>query len=428
MELLAHCVLAYNVLFTKMMAVENPLLVPGLLQAVSWGAIVYVGASSVSMIAILLALSNMGASMVDVVNDALVAECSKKKKRSNGELQSFAWLFTASGGVLGHLMASLALGWVDYKLIFCLYGLLLLFQIVKSVSVDEASLGVRLSPYIEKKNQMVSEISMPKCPTKILSSPISSRTITCEEESQNSSMSESMVPEEEEHVKVIGIKQQFSDLVNLMKRADIAYPMAWFVASYACIPTLAGTMFYFQTQHLRISPFVIGLGKVLGQVGLMVGSLFYSKYSKVTSLRKLLGSIQVVLSLCALSDIVLVNRVNVILGIPDPCFVLGASTLIDSINQFKILPFTILLAQLCPRGKEGSLFAAFMSIQCLATIMSGYSGVMLAYVLNISSHDFSNLPLGICVQSMATLLPLIWISYIPEGKVGTFEVRVGKRT
>ena len=119
---------------------------------------------------------------------------------------------------------------------------------------------------------------------------------------------------------------------------------------------------------------------------------------------------------------------NVAMGIPDAAFVvMGASAFVDAINQFKVLPFIVFVARLCPAGHEASLLAAFMSMQCLATIISGYMGVTLASMLHISSGDFSELPSAIFIQSIATLVPLLWISLIPDGGSNS-QQRDGKKT
>lgn len=415
------------------------LVIGGCLQAVSWGTIAFIpgGGSSVLMIAILLALTNLGQSMVDVANDALVAECAKKKK-STGELQSFAWFSTAAGGVIGYLMAAFALSRVEFKMMFGVFGTLLLCQIGKSIGVNEGSFGLRMphsmNAGVEKPNQLVSEYTTY---TKKRSSngsmngsdaPPYAHTFEATEDGRKHSsinaersnlvsvnivMLEALSEKEIDRMSA-GMWQQFTDLIHLVKQPEILYPLSWFMASYAMIPTLAGTMFFFQTQHLKVEPSVVVMAKMMGQVGLMGGSALYSRYLKSMPLRKLLASIQILLCLCMLFDIMLVKRMNVGMGIPDWVFVMGLSAYVEAINQFKVLPFMVLLGQLCPAGSEGALLAAFMSMQCLATIISGYMGVTLASMLHISSHDFSELPTGILIQSLAALLPLFWIFFIPE--------------
>lgn len=390
----------------------------GCLQVLSWGSIAFLPGtgSSVFMIATLLALSNLGASMVDVANDALVAECAKKKK-STGELQSFAWFSTAAGGVLGNLFAAVALSHVEFRPMFGVFGMLVFFQVVKSIGVNEGTFDLK-----KPRNKVIGFAQLTEKRTKQCANKgFDSSPLTPGAESTRAKGSHSStevvrmdISKEEDVAEFAGIGQQFIDLINLVRQRDVLYPLAWFMASYAVIPTLTGIMFFYQTQHLKVDPSIVGLAKVLGQVGLMCGSTVYSQYLKDMPLKKLLGAVQILLCFCMLFDIILVKRLNVELGIPDAVMVLGGSAFVDAINQFKILPFMVLLAQLCPAGKEGSLLAAFMSVQCLASIISGYLGVTLASALHISSNDFSGLPTGIFVQAMAALLPLLWVSLIPE--------------
>ena len=412
----------------------------GILQTLSWIAIAFMpsAGSSIITIAALLALSNLGASVVDVANDALVAECGKKK--STGELQSFAWFFVAVGGIFGNLAALFALSKLEFRIIFGIFGVILVCQVCKSMRVSEETLGLNQTPIhiprviirdVEKSDEVMHEFSLVYGKKMYSSSDAFPNTLSHElsEDAQKDPKYDA-VKSQEPALKRAEMKQQLAKLIYLVKQPDILYAMSWYMASYAMIPTLSSTMFFFQTQHLKVDPSVIGLSKVIGQIGLMGGSLVYSHYSRagMVPLRKILSSIQVLLCLFTISDIILVKRMNVAMGIPDVTFVImGASAFVDAINQFKVLPFIVFVARLCPAGHEASLLAAFMSMQCLATIISGYMGVTLASMLHISSGDFSELPIAIFIQSIATLVPLFWISLIPDGG-SNLQQRDGKKT
>ncbi|KAH7332023.1 hypothetical protein KP509_20G064300 [Ceratopteris richardii] len=409
------------------------LVIGGVLQALSWATIAFLpgNGSSISVITVLLALSNLGASIVDVANDAMVAECAKKSKNT-GELQSFAWLATAVGGVLGNLIAACALQCTDFRGIFGIFGMLLAFQAGHTMGVDEGFLGLRSADSIDVDIESRFKVVEMQPVEHISNNSIISKRepyVFAFEESPNmwrpsidrsntyypiprTMRSDALVVQQ--NPKHVGMRQHFIELFNLVKRPEILGPVSWFMSSYALIPTLAGSMFFFQTQQLNIDPSVVGMAKVMGQIGLVGGSMVYTRYLKGVPLRKLLGSLQVLLSFCMLFDILLVKRMNVGVGIPDAVMVMGASAFVDAINQFKMLPFMVLLAQLCPVGSEGSLLAAFMSLQCLSTIISGYMGVTLTSMLHITCNDYSELPTGIMLESTAALLPLLWISLIPE--------------
>lgn len=351
------------------------LMFAGAVQMMAWSTVaLHAGIrSSVGSLMGVLLVSNIGAAIAEVVNDALVAESVQKETgRTKGELQSFVWLALAVGGVLGNLTGGLALSSLSTTSMFAIFAFLVAGHFFASTAVKESSFNFK-----------------------------SARPLSSSRSSGSGSA-----------LKML--KLQASKLADLVSMPEIALPLAWFAASYAVIPAVGGSLFFFQTQHLKIHPTYLGLAKVIGQMGLLMGSLMYNKYLKKASPRRVLTAVQILLSACTLADIVLVSRLNIKLGIPDQMYVLGASAFVEAIGQFKILPFTVLLTQLCPAGSEGSLLAFFMSCHCLAMILSGYLGTMLSTVLRISASNFGGLGIGIVVQSLAALIPLFWISCIPS--------------
>lgn len=137
-------------------------------------------------------------------------------------------------------------------------------------------------------------------------------------------------------------------------------------------------------------------------------------------MRKLVGVVQLVYAFSLLLDLLLARQINVRLGIPNEVFVLCFSGLAETIAQFKLLPFTVLFASLCPRGCEGSLTSFLASALCLSSIASGFLGVGLASLIGVTAGDYSSLPFGILVQFIAALLPLGWLCNLPmsEAVVG----------
>ncbi|ONK73735.1 uncharacterized protein A4U43_C04F34720 [Asparagus officinalis] len=183
-----------------------------------------------------------------------------------------------------------------------------------------------------------------------------------------------------------------------------------------------GTMFFYQTEHLNLDSSVIGLSKVFGQAGLLAWSIAYNNKFKKTSVRKLLFILQVTIAVFMMSDVFFVKGIYKDLGVPDSVYVTIFSGLLEVLFIFKLLPLCVLLAQLCPAGCEGSVMAFLMSAMALSVILSGYLGVALASLVGVSSGDFSGLGVGIVIQAAFTLIPLCWISWIPE-----MEKRVEKK-
>ncbi|KAK4270767.1 hypothetical protein QN277_019539 [Acacia crassicarpa] len=333
------------------------------LQAVSWLAIAISPPSmKILTFSLFLLLGNLGASIAEVANDAIVAEMSKRPQsstKSSGSLQSFVWIASSLGGVLGNLLGGIAIGRIDSKSLFMFFGFLLALQFFLTISVRESSLG------------------LPKSPS-------------------------------------VGIKKQLSELSVALRKPKIAFSISWFAASYAIIPALTGTMFFYQTEYLKIHSSVLGISKVFGQVAMLLWGIIYNKHLKSIPPRKIISAIQVTMAIFMFSDFLFVRGFYRQLGVPDSLYVIIFSGLLEVLFFFKILPFMILVAQLCPPGCEGSVMAFLMSAVALSLIVSGYLGVALASFIKVTASDFSRLPLGLLIQAACTLLPVYWSSCIPD--------------
>ncbi|XVF38559.1 hypothetical protein REPUB_Repub20aG0112500 [Reevesia pubescens] len=209
------------------------------------------------------------------------------------------------------------------------------------------------------------------------------------------------------------IRKQLSDLMIVISENSIFRPLTWIVASIAMVPILSGSVFCYQTQCLHLDPSVIGMARVIGQLMLLSLTVLYDSYWKQIPMRKLIGAVQVLYASSLLLDLMLVRQINLGMGIPNEVFALCFSGLAETLVQFKILPFAVLLATLCPRGCEGSLTSFLASALCLSSIISGFLGVGLAAFLGINSGDYSSLPVANLIQFLAALLPLGWIHQVP---------------
>ncbi|RWR96053.1 putative folate-biopterin transporter 9, chloroplastic [Cinnamomum micranthum f. kanehirae] len=353
-----------------------------LLQVLSWSTLALIpvagGTLSTQMACVLL--SNLGASFAEVASDALITERSKKYKA--GELQSYAFMALAAGGILGNFSGGFFLKRTQQpKVLFLIFSLLLSFQLAISLTT--------------KENLLVS----PRC---------SNHHLVQKSVSEN-------------------LSKQFSDLITAVTEESILRPLSWVVASVAVVPMLSGTTFCYQTQSLKLDPSIIGISKVIGQLLVLSATIVYNSCLKRIPMRKLIYWLQIMYAVSMLSDFFLVKQINVRLGISNEIYVLCVSALTEAVAQFKILPFSVLFANLCPPGCEGSLVAFLASALCLSSIFSGFSGVVLAYLIGISTDDYSSLPLGIILQVVAALLPLGWISQIPISQTAGKRRRRSKR-
>lgn len=303
----------------------------------------------------------------------------------SGELQSFVWLAMAFGGVVGNLTAGYAMKILTPKNMVQIFISLLTIQVLLTLHVSERSFGLGSVRDTDDNPEL----------------------------------------KQFQGRKDVGsaMWDQMAKLKEALQKPALHRPLLWFLSSFALIPGLGSSMFFFQTEYLGLNASVLGLARLVGQVGLIFGSMLYNKALKGVPVRRLFVYVQILLSLCMLTDVVFVKRINLELGIPDKWFVLGASAFVEAIGQFKSLPFMVLLAQLCPSGSEASVFSFFSAASCLAGLLNGYLGVVLSSQLNISAKDFSGLPTGILISASCALLPILWIGLIPEEGKSAKETR-----
>ncbi|KAJ6349566.1 hypothetical protein OIU77_007032 [Salix suchowensis] len=318
------------------------------LQSVSWLAIAILSPSGISIVtlSLCLLLSNLGASIAEVANDAIVAEIGKqpavppKKSHSysSGELQSFVWIASSAGGVLGNLLGGLAITIYGPQAMFLLFSLTVALQLFIIITVRESSLN------------------LPKSSSRV------------------------------------GLRKQLSELSVALQKPEIACSITWLAASNAIVPALTGTMFFYQTQYLNINSSVLGISK-----GFWPGSNASMECHLQSFFKGVYRS----------------------MGVPDLLYVIVFSGLLEVLFFFKLLPFNILMAQLCPSGCEGSLMAFVASATALSFIVSGFLGVALSSFVGVTGSDFSGLPRALLIQAVCTVLPVYWSSCIPDDKTSS---------
>ncbi|MFS7913194.1 putative major facilitator superfamily domain, MFS transporter superfamily [Helianthus anomalus] len=373
---------------------------------------------------IFLLLQNLGSAMADVVIDAMIAEAARlEKARFAGDLQSVSWMAMALGGICGSLLGGYALTNFQMEDIFLVFAILPTVQLLSCVFVNESSENSKPSQYLSTSNGSNGSISDEDKPlinvhqTNALRRNKSSK----QKKKRKINRSNDQMPETDGSFLsqlIQSLKTAGYTLFKAFRQPIIFRPMAWFFLAQVTMPNLQTVMFYYQTEVLNLEASFLGTARVIGWIGLMVGTFIYNRFLKKMKLRRILMFAHVALALLTLLDIVLVTRLNVPLGISDKTMMLFGSAISDAINQFKFMPFLILSGHLCPPGIEGTLFALFMSINNLGATISGFLGAGLASVLNISSGSFDNLSFGIAIQVICTFLPVGFLFLIPEEATG----------
>ncbi|XVE50601.1 hypothetical protein DITRI_Ditri01bG0176300 [Diplodiscus trichospermus] len=304
--------------------------------------------SSMWHLIILLTLQNLGSAMADVVIDAMIAEAVRcEKALFAGDLQSMSWLAMAFGGVCGSLLGGYALTNLEIDIIFLLFSLLPAIQLFSCGLVGENSVDDKVLS--EFSNSSDSHLLNGKTNNSDEDSSLemkSSVSARKRKKSKKQSKKTQFMPRKVQTQSAgkgkslalqwfQSLKDATYSLCHAFKQPIILRPMAWFFLAHVTVPNLSTVMFYYQTEFLKLEASFLGTARVVGWLGLMIGTFTYNQYLKKMRLRRILMLAHIGLAFLNLFDIVLVSRTNVDFGVSDKALVLCGSALSDAINQLK---------------------------------------------------------------------------------------------
>ncbi|KAJ8754671.1 hypothetical protein K2173_010762 [Erythroxylum novogranatense] len=378
---------------------------------------------------IFLTVQNLGSAMADVVVDAMIAEAVRFEHSSfAGDLQSISWLSMAIGGICGSLLGGYALNNLQIDNIFLCFSVLPTLQLLSCSLVQEKNVGSKAFPNVADSNcsLLVNENGSKLDEDNFFKGKSNFSTSRRKKGQKNGKgratrSTTSHISEKKDSLPLHWfhslIVASYS-LLHAFRQPIILRPMAWFFLAHITVPNISTVMFYYQTEFLNLDASFLGTTRVVGWLGLMIGTFIYNQYFKTLKLRKILLWAHIGLAFLSLLDMALVSRMSLTYGISDRIMVLWGSALSDAINQFKFMPFLILSGKLCPPGIEGTLFALFMSINNFGSTVGSFVGAGLASFLNLSSGSFDNLLLGISIQVFCTFIPVAFLFLIPTEATG----------
>ncbi len=179
----------------------------------------------------------------------------------------------------------------------------------------------------------------------------------------------------------------------------------WYLATDDCVPNgpAFSYTFYMMTAGL------------IGSAATLIAAFVYQKTMSKMSYRYVLLGTTVASSLIGSSDLFLVTRANIALGIPDRwAYVTGEAIMESLLGMLNAIPMSTLLAKVIPKGIEASSYAFLAGISNFASMIRELSGAILFDAagvrttvpcnfnslpwLVLSCHVLSPLVVGICVS------------------------------
>jgi folate/biopterin transporter len=193
----------------------------------------------------------------------------------------------------------------------------------------------------------------------------------------------------------------------------------------ACALSIEGGTFYFFTDtesqypegpHFTAFFYTTVVGLVAGICGLL-GLWTYNRFMKAWTYRWIYLIANVAVTVLNLVGLILYTRANITWGIPDKVFVLCGSVMQSLVLTWMWIPGVVMLAHLCPKGLEASMYALLAGCHNIGSSVAQYSGAYMLNRLEITpngsigeSGKFENLWIAVLVSAV---LPLFSLAFLP---------------
>lgn len=332
------------------------LVLAGVLGALSWVMLATIVHSPWAA-TLTIALGSLSIAVSDVIVDSLVVERARSESVSGaGSLQALCWGASAVGGLVTAYLSGWLLTKFDTQTVFEITAFFPLIMSAVAWLIAE-------SPVTEKSDWSI-------------------------------------------------VRTQMGQLKQAITQKAIWMPTA-FLFLWQATPTAESAFFYFSTNELGFEPEFLGRVRLVTSVAALVGIWIYQRFLKTVPFRVICGWSIVLSSALGMTMLLLVTHANRAIGIDDRWFSLGDSLVLTVMGQIAFMPVLVLAARLCPPGVEATLFALLMSVVNLAGLVSYESGAVLTHLLGVNETNFDKLWLLVLITNLSTLLPLIFLGWLP---------------
>mmetsp|Transcript_27196 Transcript_27196/g.48844 ORF Transcript_27196/g.48844 Transcript_27196/m.48844 type:complete len:429 (-) Transcript_27196:199-1485(-) len=211
------------------------------------------------------------------------------------------------------------------------------------------------------------------------------------------------------------VGDQFREFWKFLTRKEVLMPVS-FIFLFMATPYCGDALFFYYTNKLDFSPEFMGRLKMVQGIASLMGLLAYNQWLKHVEFNTIMISTTIIYSLVSSSQLLLVTRLNLALGIPDVIFCLASGFLQVALGELNSMPLLVLCARICPKNIEGTMYAFLMSVINLGGMVSMQLGSLLMLILGIDQSHFGMLWVMILIVNITALLPLPMLLYLRAPK------------
>jgi folate/biopterin transporter len=291
--------------------------------------------------------------------DSLLAEMARREPDDQiGRLQSTIWTFDAAGTVVGSIIPII------------LFGFDLSPRVVLLISASVVALQALVVPFLPESRST----EQPSAP----------------------------------RVALRGVLRKCLDShLALVKAVTFAFLLS-------STPTSGDAFEYFQTDVLQFSPTFLSWMTVIQTFANWVAAGAFTTHMRSWNVRSVFRIAILMTASVSLFNLVIANRWNVVLGIPDKIFVAGGTVVQGLAGEIAFMPVAVLAARLAPAGREGTVYAVVMAVVNVAWACSELISGLLSRWMGIADGSYANMPPLLLAVAAAALAPLLCLRLVPE--------------
>ncbi|CEP00230.1 hypothetical protein PBRA_007964 [Plasmodiophora brassicae] len=192
------------------------------------------------------------------------------------------------------------------------------------------------------------------------------------------------------HGQVDSFATRLRHLAHFWRQRDVLH-LTFFVVILNGMPTIPDTFLYWMRNRLGFDFGFFGNLDVVKHCAHLAMAVLFRASLRQVPIRQLLATTIAVSAMLGLSTIVVVQRWNLALRVPDQLFVLVDTLATAVCKELMLMPIVILAARIAPDGVEGSSYSGIMAIWNLSRIVSEEMGGVLTYALGVTSATYDRM-------------------------------------
>jgi len=193
-----------------------------------------------------------------------------------------------------------------------------------------------------------------------------------------------------------------------------------FLFIWRSTPGTGGAFNYFVIDELHFTPEFFGQLTVVSRVMAIVGIVIFRKWLLKLPLRHLFAGIMIASVILSLPAFGLIYGWYNLLGVSPQFFALADEFVSAPLTEIAMLPMLVLVARVCPKGIEATMFALLASVMNIGLIVSDLGGAWLVSLFDIRqatetvAANYVHLDKVLLIAVLSSFLPWPLLRFLPD--------------